>query len=51
MLPMPNFMTSEYAYADEDGWHLRDEAPDELKEELAEWRREMAEAEAEGICV
>lgn len=51
MLEMPKFMTSEYAYSDEDGWHLRDDAPEELKDELAEWRREMAEAEAQGICV
>ncbi len=51
MLAMPEFMKSEYAYADEDGWHLRDDAPEELKKELEEWRREMSKAEAEGICV
>ena len=48
---MPKFMDSEYAYADDDGWHLRDDAPKELKEEFAEWTRDMADAESLGICM
>jgi hypothetical protein len=50
MLKRPEFITSEYAYSDKDGWHLRDDAPEELKKELEEWNRKIEEAKLHGVC-
>ena len=33
----PDFINSEYFYADDDGWHLRDAAPANIKKEFEEY--------------
>lgn len=36
---MPDFVTSEYFVPEPDNWHLKDDAPQELKEEFEEWMK------------
>lgn len=35
-----DFMKSPYVYTDGWGWHVKDDAPDEVRREVEEWRRE-----------
>lgn len=57
MLQMPDFMKSPYVVSNGtgEGWHVSDDAPQDVKRELQrqldEWMRQGREAEAEGICV
>ena len=37
---MPEFFTSEYFVPEPDNWHLKDDAPEELKREFEEWMKE-----------
>lgn len=45
---MPDFFTSEYFVPEPDNWHLKEDAPQELKEEFEQW---MKEHNDEGQCV
>lgn len=33
----PDFIDSEYFYVDDDGWHLKDGAPEDVKKEFKEY--------------
>ena len=37
---MPDFFTSEYFVPEPDNWHLKDDAPQELKEKFEKWMQE-----------
>lgn len=37
---MPDFFTSEYFVPEPDNWHLKDDAPQELKEWFGKWMKE-----------
>lgn len=37
---MPDFFTSEYFVPEPDNWHLKDDAPQELKDEFDVWMKE-----------
>lgn len=37
---MPGFFTSEYFVPEPDNWHLKDDAPQELKDEFEKWMQE-----------
>ena len=45
---MPNFFTSEYFVPEPDNWHLKEDAPQELKDEFETW---MKEHNQEGLMV
>lgn len=38
-MPMPKFFTSEYFVPETDNWHLKDDAPEELKKEFEEFMK------------
>ena len=37
---IPNFFTSEYFVPEPDNWHLKEDAPQELKDEFENWMKE-----------
>ena len=37
---MPDFFTSEYFVPEPDNWHLKEDAPQELKDEFEKWMKE-----------
>lgn len=37
----PDFLDSEYFYIDESGWHLRDGAPEDVKNEFEEYMKQL----------
>lgn len=37
---VPNFFTSEYFVPEPDNWHLKEDAPQELKDEFKAWMEE-----------
>ena len=37
---MPKFFTSEYFVPEPDNWHLKEDAPQELKDEFNQWMKE-----------
>ena len=45
---MPEFFTSEYFVPEPDNWHLKEDAPQELKDEFDEW---MKKHNQEGLMV
>lgn len=51
MIMMPNFFDSPYFVPEVDNWHLKDDAPEELKKEFEEWIKQQKELEDEGIIV
>lgn len=36
---MPEFFTSEYFVPEPDNWHLKEDAPQELKDEFEKWMK------------
>ena len=36
---VPDFFTSEYFVPEPDNWHLKDDAPQELKDEFEAWMK------------
>jgi len=48
---MPKFITSPYFVAEEDNWHLKLGAPEEVKKEFDEYMRQEKEAMEEGIIL
>lgn len=38
-MPMPKFFESEYFVPEPDNWHLKDDAPEELKKEFEEFMK------------
>ena len=37
---MPAFFTSEYFVPEPDNWHLKEDAPEDVKKEFEEWMKE-----------
>lgn len=37
---MPDFFTSEYFVPEPDNWHLKEDAPQELKDQFEKWMKE-----------
>lgn len=37
---MPDFFTSEYFVPEPDNWHLKEDAPQELKDQFNKWMKE-----------
>lgn len=37
---MPSFFTSEYFVPEPDNWHLKEDAPEDVKKEFEEWMKE-----------
>lgn len=37
---MPEFFTSEYFVPEPDNWHLKEDAPQELKDQFEQWMKE-----------
>lgn len=50
-MPMPNFFTSEYFVPEPDNWHLKDDAPQEVREEFEEYMKMKEEAKLTGIII
>ena len=38
-IEMPSFFTSPYFVPEPDNWHLKPDAPEDLKAEFAEWQK------------
>lgn len=36
----PDFIESEYFYIDDEGWHLKENAPEDMKKEFEEYTKE-----------
>ena len=51
MLPTRKFkfLDSEYFYIDEKGWHLKKDAPDDLKKEFEEYKKQFKSIRAGDI--
>lgn len=45
----PKFVDSEYFYADESGWHLKEGAPSDVQKEFDEYMQYEKECEDRGI--
>lgn len=50
-MPVPSFFTSEYFVPEPDNWHLKDGAPQEVKDEFEEYMDMRKKAEMEGKLV
>lgn len=37
---MPEFFTSEYFVPEPDNWHMKEDAPQELKDQFEQWMKE-----------
>lgn len=46
-----DFTNSEYFVAEDGNWHLKDGAPEEIKEEFEEYMRYTKECEDKGIFI
>ena len=44
----PRFIFSPYFVDEEDNWHLKEGAPEDIKKEFEEWMRARQEAEKRG---
>ena len=42
-LTRPDFLDSEFFYADEKGWHLKEGAPEKVQKEFDEYMKTLAE--------
>lgn len=47
----PNFVDSPYFVAEDGNWHLKDGAPEEIKEEFEEYMKYSEECEKKGIDI
>lgn len=47
----PKFVDSPYFVREEDNWHLKDDAPDDVKEEFEEFMEYYKECEKKGIFI
>ena len=45
----PNFVDSPYFVAEEDNWHLTDDAPEDVKKEFEEYMKYEEELKKRGI--
>lgn len=50
-MPMPDFFTSEYFVPEPDNWHLKDDAPKEVREEFEKYMKNEQEAKSNGIII
>lgn len=50
-MPRPNFFTSEYFVPEPDNWHLKEGAPQEVKEEFEEYMNMREKAKMNGIII
>lgn len=46
---MPKFFTSEYFVPETDNWHLKEGAPQEIKDEFEKWMKEQDEMHRNGL--
>lgn len=47
----PNFVDSPYFVPEQDNWHLKDGAPEEVVEEFEEYMRYSKECEEKGVFI
>lgn len=47
----PKFADSPYFVPDEDNWHLKDGAPEDVRKEFEEYEEYDRELEERGICI
>ena len=47
----PKFVDSPYFYTDEDGWHLKDDAPEDVRKEFDEYMKYEEELKEKGIML
>ena len=48
-MPMPNFFTSEFFVKEPDNWHLKEDAPEEIKKEFEEFMNNQDVVKADDI--
>ena len=46
-----SFMDSPYFYGDDEGWHLKEDAPEEVKQEFEEYMEYSKEMEDNGVFI
>ena len=47
----PNFISSPYFYVDDYGWHLTEDAPEDVREEFDAFVQLYENAEKEGVVI
>lgn len=47
----PSFIDSPFFFVDDEGWHLRDGAPDEVRKEFEEYMEYVKKLESRGISI